>query len=218
MNAQLTYNALAKKQIAFTLSCLALLCHGVNASAASIGFDGLNGNFTGPATEDGFTFSAFSGVLFIDSGRGTPPPEMIGGLNGSGVVSFTSATPGEEFLFERMTIRELEFRTTFDTTITVEGYRNGGLVGSESHLPLQDNSGSFLGGPASTATPTGSLLGARVDELRISLPVQLDSRGFVIAAGIIDNVELTPIPEPASATLLGLSGAALYLTRRGRRG
>ncbi|MEM9353440.1 MAG: PEP-CTERM sorting domain-containing protein [Planctomycetota bacterium] len=41
-------------------------------------------------------------------------------------------------------------------------------------------------------------------------------RGFVNAAGIIDNVELTPIPEPATAVLLGLSGIALCLTRRRR--
>jgi len=205
------------------LSLILVVSFGITpafATPVTIGFDGANGPFTGPADEDGFTYSLFSGDLFRWIVAGNPPPEMEATVvaNGEGILKIVSSTLNEAFNWLGFDIAEWDSNNLDQNPIIVEGFLNGISVGSELFTPDQ----AAGQGPYSTKTAAGSLLGTTIDELRITLLADSTNSGFFFQR--TDNIVLDkmitppnqPIPEPGTIFLIssGLAGLAAWRYRK----
>jgi len=184
------------------------------AGAAIIGFDGItaSGGFTGPLTEDGFTYSEFGAVgLFGSINHGNPAPEMEGGANtGGGVLQIVSETAGQAFLFVGMDIAHFDSQHNTHEII-VAGFLDSLHVATETFITTVDPSSSW--GPYTTVTSTaGQLLDGAIDELRISLPGLSTATEFWYTR--TDNIQLDSIPEPATLALMGLGLAGIGYRRK----
>ena len=87
------------------------------------------GPFTGPVTENGFTYSTFSGGLFVNS-LGNPGNDMEGmSFAGGGGLTIVSATSGN-FDFDDIDFVAFDFSGTGSQPLKVEGFLGGSLVGT----------------------------------------------------------------------------------------
>ncbi|MGH6992139.1 MAG: PEP-CTERM sorting domain-containing protein [Caulobacteraceae bacterium] len=185
------------------------------ASAATITFETApyGDGFTGPVTEAGFTYKTLSGSLFVN-GFGNPGQDMEGEYTGGGGILDIQEAGGGDFTFDQLDYAAYSTDGAGSQTLYVHGYENGSLVASDS-FTLSNTSNDTDDTYANWTTEAADLLaGKRIDDLQIALSAQV---GGDYPLEAIDNVVLTPVPEPAAwalmlAGFLGL-GAALRVRR-----
>jgi hypothetical protein len=177
--------------------------------------------FTGPVTEDGFTYSKLSGALLINPLLvGNPGKDAEGTISGGGVLKIVSATGGD-FNFNALDFSAFDFSGTGSQPLKVEGFVDGSSVGVDQYTLA--NTKVFNPKYDNWTTEAASVLaGKSLSELDITLNASIAGSGSLFNEGI-DNVVLTleqaAVPEPSSLTLLGvgLVGASYIRLRQRRR-
>jgi PEP-CTERM motif len=178
------------------------------------------GAFTGPVTEDGFTYSKLNGALLINpSLPGNPGKDAEGTISGGGVLKIVLAGGGN-FDFNALDFSAFDFSGTGSQTLKVEGFLAGSSVGVDQYTlantkvfnPKYDNW---------TTEAASVLVGESISELDVTLNANITGSGSLFNESI-DNVVLTPaqavvVPEPSSLTLLGIAVVAASSARLRRR-
>jgi hypothetical protein len=174
--------------------------------------------FTGPVTENGFTYSRLSGGLFINS-LGNPGQDAEGAEGvGGGVLKIVSATGGD-FNFNGLDFSAFDFSGTGSQTLTVQGFLAGSSVGVDQYTLANTN--VFNPNYSNWTTEVSSVLaGKSISELDITLNASVAGSGSLFGENI-DNVVLTPdaVPEPSSLTIVAVAvvGASFIRLRQRRR-
>lgn len=180
------------------------------AEAATITFDNSTppssfGSFTDPATEAGFTYSLASGGLFLNT-VGNPGYAMEGNRDtGGGVLDIASSTPGSLFTFDGLDFAAYRLTSTDTLTITVDGYKGGSIVATDSYTLAGSNPRNW------TAESASNLLGLSLDDIKINLPAGLSPENY---DADIDNVRLSAVPEPGTLALFAVGLAGFRAVRR----
>jgi hypothetical protein len=127
--AGLAYTAGAAMVVASGLASPAL-ANKITFETASLGA------FTGPVTEDGFTYSKLSDGLFVNT-TGNPGHDLEGlSTAGGGVLKIVSAT-GDDFNFNALDFAAFNNLGTGSQTLKVEGFLGGSSVGIDQYtLPI----------------------------------------------------------------------------------
>lgn len=171
------------------------------------------GGFTGPTTEDGFTYSLLSGGLFVQD-VGNPGQDMEGAIEfGGGALKIVSAGAAT-FIFDSVDFAAFDSAGTGSQTLSVEGSLGGSAIGTD-HYTLANTDVTQPKYANWTTEAAASLAGKTLSELDILLPAGAFPNGSFFTEAI-DNVVLTPVaaPEPASLMLLVSSLLGLRLARR----
>jgi hypothetical protein len=198
-----------------------LLTAGI-ASANLATFDGFAEGFANSFTDGGITFSNLdcyfgqgpvNSFAFDDASvdlAGQP------GFTSPNVLGFSGYSPGTGVAFTRLgsfdfTIGASASTASFDfycfgndagSTITLQGIRNAQVVGSQVvNLPTQ-----FVISRLFVSLGTGTY-----DSFHI-VANSPTNQGAIF--GVIDNVNVTPVPEPATLAALALGGATLLRRRK----
>lgn len=189
------------------------------ATAATITFETAapgGPGFTGPITEDGFTYSTKSGNLYVNLFTGNPGRDIEGtNVLGGGVLKVVSAIAGGTFQFVGIDFSVFNFDMSVHS-LTVEGLLSGGVVATD----IYSLAGTAILNPDLsysnwTTEAASALSGVTIDELDITLVGGAPAGGSVFN-GNVDNIVLAAIPEPGSVVLLGLGLAGLGVSRRKR--
>lgn len=185
-------------------------------------FDDLpEGGLTTTLTDDGIIFSNLYGgepanayrSFAVDSSSGIY--DGVAGYSAPNIMTFNAYAPGEELSFGRMksfdftagapalsaSFTVLSIGNDPGSTLTLQGLRNGAVAGSTTLALTTDSLG------VQTLTLGNGLYD--------SFHVVGDAPDGVLFIGL-DNVTVSPVPEPAAFVPLGL-GALLLLRRWKRR-
>ena len=191
------------------------------AVASTITFETANlGAFTGPITEDGFTYSKLSGGLFVNQ-FGNPGKDLEGASTvGDGGLKIVSATGGD-FNFNSLDFSAFDLSGTGSQTLRVEGLLGGSSIGTDQYTLA--NTKVFNPKYSNWTTEVSSVLaGKSISELDITLNASAAGSGSLFSDNI-DNVVLTPdaaaIPEPSSLAIVAVAvaGASFIRLRQRRR-
>ncbi len=88
--------------------------------------------FTGPVTEDGFTYSTLSGGLYVND-FGNPGQDLEGTqFDGGGVVKIV-AVGGGDFTFDQLDYAAYDRTGSGSQTLTVNGLFNGSLAFTDTY-------------------------------------------------------------------------------------
>lgn len=195
---------------------LAVPVAGVSAHAAVVTFETApyGGGFTGPITENGFTYSRLSGALYVNN-HGNPGQDMEGSEAGVGGVLNIVSAGSPDFTFSGLDYSAYDTSDTGSQTLAVTGLLGGSIVGTDMYTLANTN--VFYPKYANWTTELATILaGKTIDDLHVTLNAGSGSGGAFHEN--IDNVVLgaaTPVPEPGSLALLGtgLLGLSLVLRR-----
>jgi hypothetical protein len=174
--------------------------------------------FTGPVTENGFTYSTLSGGLFINV-FGNPGKDAEGTQGaGGGVLKIVSAT-GSNFNFNALDFSAFDFFGTGSQSLKVEGFLGGSSVGADQYTLA--NTKIFNPKYDNWTTEAASVLaGKSISELDVTLKANIAGSGSFFNESI-DNVVLTPlqalVPEPSSLAILALAMVGVGLIRLRQR-
>jgi hypothetical protein len=170
--------------------------------------------FTGPVTEDGFTYKTLSGGLLVNT-SGNPGQDMEGMVvGGGGVLEITRAGPLADFSLSKLDYSAFALSGVGSQTLVVTGLLGGTVVGIDTFTLANTNIG--LPKYANWTTETASkLAGVKLDELTIGLNAGVLPSVF---HQNVDNVVLNPVgvPEPASLAMLAAGLIGMGIARRRR--
>jgi hypothetical protein len=206
----------AAAAVAATLAVGATLGATAGANAATITFaDALGGLFGGAehVTESGYTYSASSGMLYVNV-WGNPEHDMEGHGNSQsgGVLTIVSAGSNPDFTFAGLDYSA--YGGTGTQTLTVNGYDGATLVGTDTYTLT--NTTGFIPAYDNWTTEAASDLSGKT---LTSLEIVLD--GATSQYKSVDNIVLNPavaaVPEPATWAMLTLGVAMIGLAARRRR-
>ena len=181
--------------LAFSLTALAMISSSATASAATISFDNLPGGTAsplGPYEEAGFTVTPTFGNWKEAHNFGNPLPSVYVEDLRSTPFGALSVTGGGLFTFTSVDLQAYA---------SPVGYEVAGWLGGNQVFSVADNQAA--GGFSTIASPS---------QLSIDrLTVDVSSGGA--GSFNVDNIKVSPVPEPATASLLvvglGLIGAAM---------
>jgi hypothetical protein len=181
------------------LSAFLMLAAGsAPAAAAVIGFDSLTaaGPFTA-TSEAGFSVVAVSGSWVVSTGFGHPAPfiEFINPVPGPTTAEIMVTFGASPFTFASVEL--------YSSVSTIPYVFTGLLRGS----PVFTATGVVPNTFGNFATVTGP--GLPIDTLRISLTNMFQSNPMGL-----DNLVVTPVPEPSTLALLGVVLAGVRLRSR----
>jgi len=201
---------------------LAMAALPARAAVSSIDFDTApRGAFSGSITEDGFVYSTFSGVLFVNGIR--PSEQNMEGraVDGGGVLKIVAADGGL-FTFLSLIFGHYDEVFGVERGITVHGLLDGQVLATKT--------AGRVGGGRQPSTPGAGggngnyelfdpfeLTGLVIDELRIELPAGTDPTLHYLAVDRI-FLQAVPAPEPGAWALmiLGFAAAGSRLRRQRR--
>ncbi len=194
------------KQFAIAFLLAALLPSA--ASADTITFStAIGGLFSGPVVEGDFSFTLFSGGLFLDPVNGDPDGVMQGGIaaDGGTLQLIRVDVVGGLFTFDQASVHQFNFGAV---PVAFEGYLGGALQATDSLVTSASNL-------AFTTIGSTNLTGVAIDELRVIL----DASNATTSYEGVDNIVVSKVPEPSSmlliaAGLIGLSSRAQIRKRR----
>ena len=177
------------------------------------------GTFTGPVTENGFTYSKLSGALLVNPLLpGNPLKDAEGTISGGGVLKIVSVG-GDDFTFSALDFSAFDLSGAGSQTLRVEGFLGGSSVGLDQYTLA--NTKVFNPKYDNWTTEAASVLaGKSISELDITLNASIAGLGSLFNESV-DNVVLTPevaaITEPSSLALLGVAMIAVGSIRLRRR-
>lgn len=160
----------------------------------------LGPGFSGPITEDGFTYTNAFGGLYVNA-HGNPGQDLEGTIAEGGGVLAIQRQGGGTFTFDSVDYAAFDQSGTGTQDLIVGGLLEDFIVFDEFTL-----SNTSVLSPAYgnwTTEYAGNLAGLQLDTLIIILGAGTDPDQFTSA---IDNVVLTPgpdLPEPATLALMG---------------
>ncbi len=201
------------------LVALALLLPGAAPADATVITFGTapGGAFGAKVTQGGFTYSTYSGSLFVDNLGDPSGQDMEGSVGGGGGVLAISG--GGLFTYSGLDFAAYDSggSSSGTQTLTVRGFLNGVLAGTDTYTLTDTNAvrPTYSNWSVESAS---ALAGKRIDDLLITLDGGT-SPTFHNAA--IDNVVVTPaaaVPEPTTFLLFGGFVLALLRMRAGQRG
>jgi hypothetical protein len=181
------------------LSALLILSAGsAPATAAVIGFSNLttSGPFTS-TSEAGFSVTAVSGNWVVSTGFGHPAPfvEFINPVQGPTTAEILVTSAGSPFTFSSVELY---------SSVTAIPYVFTGLLRGS---PVFTATGVVPNTFGNFATVSGPSL--PIDTLRISLTNMFQGNPMGL-----DNLVVTPVPEPSTLALLGVVLAGVRLRSR----
>jgi hypothetical protein len=177
------------------------------------------GTFTGPVTENGFTYPKLSGALLVNPLLpGNPLKDAEGTISGGGVLKIVSVG-GDDFTFSALDFSAFDLSGAGSQTLRVEGFLGGSSVGLDQYTLA--NTKVFNPKYDNWTTEAASVLaGKSISELDITLNASIAGLGSLFNESV-DNVVLTPevaaITEPSSLALLGVAMIAVGSIRLRRR-
>lgn len=193
------------KQLAIALTLVvAVLSNAASADTITFGNESA-GAFFGPSAEGNFSYSLFGGGLFVDALSGNPGEQMEGSIpaDGGTLQIVRNDVVNGLFTFDQASVVQWSFGAV---SVVFEGYLGGALQASDSLL----TSATSL---THTTLASANLSGVMIDELRVILDASSSSSAW---EGV-DNIVVTPVPEPSTLALVGAGLIALQLRERSRK-
>lgn len=202
----------------FACVFLVALVYADQASSATIGFDNelVNGAWSGPQIEDGFTYELLEGELWAQVVllptwlNGNPLPYMQGRASaGGGTLGLTRADGGV-FTFDAVDVAWHKQSGPFRASESIEfsGYLEGEFIAS-------DQLETFSSHNVWRTVASSNLAGLAIDELRVRLDATNSINGPWES---IDNIVVSAVPEPGTASLVAMGLIALRVHLRRSRG
>jgi len=178
-------------------------------------------NFTGPVTENGFTYMQTDGSLYVNQ-WGNPGQDMEAMEDTLGGSLVVFRTDGQLFTFNSIDFAAYEDTTTpQEQALSLVGVTKDGTQIQEYYTLDTTNVYDPTYSNWTTEFPTaGNLAGVELKSLAIVLfSIQSD----VPCYGAVDNLNLTlgsnnpPVPEPATLALFGAGLLGFAARRRAKR-
>lgn len=185
----------------FFVFCLGVLSYATAASAAILTFSGQPS--TGfPAfvsdTESGFTVVPVAGQFTVGDFFGNPVPDIFTYNHGTSTVQVTEVGGGD---FEFTSAALANFASTSSASYTIAGLLGGVQQFSASGIINGNNAFSIY---------NPGYGGDVIDTLDITLAPQSGNEAD------LDNIVVTPTPEPSNLLLLGTGFGVLFVAFRRR--
>lgn len=187
--------------ITLIVACISSTCAS-RSSADVITFGpGPIGSPVAPTVEGIFIYDTFSGALFRDT-QGNGDGFNMEGLSGTGGVLRVVRNDIASGIF---TFDQSDVALQFNQSVNIdfEGFLLGVSQGMDSFLTTADS--------AYSTQASSVLSGVTIDELRVTLATTPTT------ATVIDNLVLTPIPEPSALITVGAALLSFGLFARRRR-
>ena len=184
--------------LAFSLTALAMISSSATASAATISFDDLpggTGSPLGPYQEAGFTVTPAFGAWKEAHNSGNPAPSIFVEDLRDTPFGSVSVTGGGLFTFTSVDLQAYA---------SPVGYEVAGWLGNNQVFSVANDQAA--GGFSTIASPSK----LSIDRLTV------DVGGGGPGSFNVDNIKVSPVPEPATAALLVL-GLGLIGTAARRR-
>ena len=162
-------------------------------------FDGEStGDFTMASTMQGFTYAPVGGSLFINN-LGNPMKDVEGSTTSPGnVILDVKSSAAAQFTYSRIDFAAFANSVQGLQTLTISGYLNGTLVGTDTYSLANTNVSSMTYSNWTTEAAS-ALAGHNIDDLKVTFSATSSSYTA------IDNLALNSAVPIISGTTAGLT-------------